>query len=229
MVSLLFAISVLFATAATVLPSSAIASTARILGPAQVIDGDTLEIGVVRIRLHGVDAPEAGQTCRRDDGTSWQCGTEATRRLAELVEGKQLECLALDRDAYGRIVATCTADGVEVNGTLVDEGLAWAFTRYSQDFVEIEAMARAARRGIWQGSAQPPWDYRADRWHRAAEASPRPGCPIKGNINRDGERIYHTPWSPWYNRVSIDEEAGERWFCDEAEAQSAGWRPARWR
>lgn len=65
------------------------------------------------------------------------------------------------------------------------------------------------------------------RWERAAAASPRPGCPIKGNINRDGERIYHTPWSPWYERVQIDESQGERWFCDEAEAEAAGWRAPR--
>jgi hypothetical protein len=33
------------------------------------------------------------------------------------------------------------------------------------------------------------------------------------------------PWSPWYASVKIDEGKGERWFCSEAEAQAAGWRP----
>ena len=28
-------------------------------GPARVIDGDTLDVGGVRIRLHGIDAPES--------------------------------------------------------------------------------------------------------------------------------------------------------------------------
>ena len=205
------------------------AADARIIGTASVTDGDTLTVGPVRIRLHGIDAPEAGQTCKRADGRSWQCGTEATNRLAELVEGREVECQALDRDAYGRIVARCMAGGIDVNGALVDEGLAWAFVRYSSDFVDREAAAKAAGLGVWQGEARAPWDYRADRWNRAAAASPRPGCPIKGNINRDGERIYHTPWSPHYDRTQIDEDEGERWFCDEAEAQAAGWRPARWR
>jgi len=201
----------------------------RIVGIASVADGDTLDIGPIRIRLHGIDAPEAGQTCRRANGKSWQCGTEATNRLAELVEGREIECSARDRDAYGRIVATCMVDGLDVNATLVEEGLAWAFVRYTDDFAEHEAKARAASLGIWQGEAEAPWDYRANLWERAAEAAPRPGCPIKGNISRDGERIYHTPWSPWYKRTKIDESAGERWFCDEAEAIAAGWRPARWR
>jgi hypothetical protein len=34
------------------------------------------------------------------------------------------------------------------------------------------------------------------------------------------------PWSPWYARVKIDVSRGERWFCSEAEALAAGWRPA---
>ena len=39
-----------------------------------------------------------------------------------------------------------------------------------------------------------------------------------------GERVYHTPNSPWYRRTEIDTEAGERLFCTEREALEAGWR-----
>lgn len=54
-----------------------------------------------------------------------------------------------------------------------------------------------------------------------------PDCRIKGNINRDGERIYHVPGkSRWYTRTCIN-RPGERWFCSEAEARAAGWRPPR--
>ena len=55
-------------------------------------------------------------------------------------------------------------------------------------------------------------------------------CRIKGNINVDsGERVYHTPDSPWYERTEIDTEAGEQWFCTEREAQAAGWRAPKQR
>lgn len=64
----------------------------------------------------------------------------------------------------------------------------------------------------------------------AADAVPadrRPGCDIKGNINAKGARIYHLPGGEWYDGTRIDAARGERWFCSEQEAQSAGWRPAR--
>jgi hypothetical protein len=55
--------------------------------------------------------------------------------------------------------------------------------------------------------------------------APDPNCPIKGNINSKGERIYHTPWgSRNYDRTKINTAKGERWFCNEAEAVAAGWR-----
>jgi hypothetical protein len=88
----------------------------------------------------------------------------------------------------------------------------------------VEEAAKAAGRGLWQTTFEGPWVYRSQRWEAAAQEAPE-GCPIKGNINREGERIYHTPWgSQWYERTKITEMSGERWFCDEAEALAAGWR-----
>ncbi|MEM1088443.1 MAG: thermonuclease family protein, partial [Pseudomonadota bacterium] len=81
--------------------------------------------------------------------------------------------------------------------------------------------------GIWQRDNQPPWEFRDERWQEALNKSPREGCPIKGNISDNGQ-IYHTPWSPWYNRTKINEAKGERWFCDELEAVQAGWRAPYW-
>lgn len=53
---------------------------------------------------------------------------------------------------------------------------------------------------------------------------PAKGCDIKGNISAKGERIYHVPGGQYYESVKIDTEKGERWFCNEAEAEQAGWR-----
>jgi endonuclease YncB( thermonuclease family) len=58
--------------AAMVLIASAGAANANDLtGQASVIDGDTLEIHGSRIRLWGIDAPEAGQFCRGDDSLQY--------------------------------------------------------------------------------------------------------------------------------------------------------------
>jgi hypothetical protein len=60
---------------------------------------------------------------------------------------------------------------------------------------------------------------------------PDPACPIKGNVNRKGDRIYHEHGGRDYERVvmeNCDEHGmcahGKRWFCTAAEAEAAGWR-----
>jgi len=49
-------------------------------------------------------------------------------------------------------------------------------------------------------------------------------CRIKGNINLQGERIYHVPGGAWYQKTHVNIERGDRWFCTEEEARRAGWR-----
>lgn len=204
-------------------------ASTTISGPVTIVDGDTIRLGPVPVRIHGIDAPEDGQMCHKPSGGTWPCGKEATNHLAKLIENSEVTCEALDRDAYGRVIGRCLAGDVDVALGMVQAGLAWAYLEYSGDYAAEEILSRESGVGIWSADNQPPWDYRADRWNRAAAESPREGCPIKGNINRSGERIYHTPWSPAYTRTLIDESQGERWFCDEAEARAAGWRAARWR
>lgn len=54
------------------------------------------------------------------------------------------------------------------------------------------------------------------------------GCNIKGNISiNTGARIYHVPGQKFYDETVISPRYGERWFCSEAEARTAGWRKAK--
>ena len=55
----------------------------------------------------------------------------------------------------------------------------------------------------------------------------QPGCAIKGNINSEGEKIYHLPGSSSYSATVIDPTKGELWFCSADEAESNGWRAPR--
>lgn len=195
-----------------------------IAGTARVIDGDTIDVSGQRIRLEGIDAPETAQTCKSADGADWSCGKAAAAALKSLIGTQSVSCSATGKDKYDRTLAQCSAAGVNINRSMVESGYAWAFVKYSSAFVDAEATARAAKAGVWRGPAVAPWDYRAGSWQTAETSAPA-GCAIKGNISDNG-RIYHLPWSPWYAKVKIDEADGERWFCNEAEAAAAGWRPA---
>lgn len=195
-----------------------------ISGMAHAIDGDTITLDGARIRLEGIDAPESSQTCGKRWGGTWPCGAEATQALASLVAAKRVTCAKRGFDKYGRILADCRVGELGINAEMVRRGLAWAFVRYSTAYVGLESEAKAAQRGIWQGPAIPAWDYRAQRW-AGAETSAPSGCAIKGNVTRHG-RIYHMPWSPWYGQVNMGNDPQKRWFCSEAEALAAGWRPA---
>jgi endonuclease YncB( thermonuclease family) len=193
-------------------------------GPANVVDGDTIDINGQRIRLEGIDAPEMAQTCGTKDGGTWACGRAATKELQALVVNADVACDSRGHDKYGRLLAVCFVNGNDINSTLVKLGYAWAFVKYSPTYLDDEKTAQASNLGVWQGIAVAPWDFRHKGWQTAEAAAPK-GCAIKGNISHSGQ-IYHMPWSPWYDRVSIDPARGERWFCSEAEAQAAGWRPA---
>ncbi|PLS22361.1 thermonuclease family protein [Neptunicoccus cionae] len=193
----------------------------------RIVDGDTLDLGGIRYRINGIDAPEAGQKCKAGSGKDWACGTAATERLFALTRGKTVTCQELATDGYGRIVARCYAGSTDLAREMVAQGMAWAFLKFSDEYEAVQDRAKARRLGIWQAESQTPWDYRAARWEVAAQKAPD-GCAIKGNISAKG-KIYHAPWSPWYNRTKISLSKGERWFCDEAEAVAAGWRAPYWK
>ena len=214
---------------------------ADVAGRARVIDGDTIEVGAVRIRLFGLDAPESAQSCL-EGNRRWSCGEQATRALVGRIDGRSVACEERDQDRYGRIVAVCHHGGQDVNAWLVHEGWAIAYRRYSSAYAGEEASAKAAKRGMWRGEFVPPWDWRrgdrlksvsrgvrvkATRDAPRVAARGRGNCNIKGNISHNsGKRIYHMPGDRDYERTRISTSRGERYFCSEAEARAAGWRRA---
>ena len=195
----------------------------EVSGPATIVDGDTLRIGSTAIRLHGIDAPEARQSCERD-GSTWLCGAESSRKLRELVGDQDVMCSETDRDQYGRTVAICRAGDIELGAAMVRSGLALAYRQYSTEYVQHETAAKDATRGMWSGDFVAPWDWRRGR---RLVAETNDDCLIKGNINRQSDRIYHVPGSSSYAATVIDESSGERCFGSEEEAQDAGWRAPR--
>ena len=125
----------------------------RLSGRAKIIDGDSFELGAARVRLYGIDAPEARQPCTRD-GREWACGAAAARELRRLTGSATITCVRRDVDDYGRIVARCEKGSVDIAAAMVRAGFATAYRRYSTAYVDEEREARAAKRGIWAGETQ---------------------------------------------------------------------------
>ncbi|WP_244612425.1 thermonuclease family protein [Methylobacterium haplocladii] len=204
-----------------------------IVGRASVIDGDTIEIRGQRFRLQGVDTPESAQLCQDAGGKDYRCGQKASLALADKIGAGNVSCEPVTTDRYGRTVAICSLNALDLNGWLVEQGLGMAYRKYSTAYVGQEEAAKAARRGIWQGAFTPPWDWRkGERIGPEGQTVPPPvhtagACDIKGNISRGGDRIYHLPGSRSYEKTVITESSGERMFCSEDEAKAAGWRPPR--
>jgi endonuclease YncB( thermonuclease family) len=141
-----------------------------------VYDGDTLEIypgkclvahfrlrcPAQRLRLRGVDAFERGQTCQDAQGGRWYCGAVATNRLRQLVAMPGFSCLVDDEfvDRHAREFALCSVGALDVGTVLVSEGLAFAYGRRTR-YLEIEAAAKANRRGAWAGNFVRPQYFRS--------------------------------------------------------------------
>ena len=217
--------TILALIAFVLLAQTPVLAAAEIAGLAKVIDGDTIKVHGTKIRLHGIDAPESAQTCKAE-GKSYRCGISATMALARRIAGKPISCEERDRDRYGRIVAVCKTGGEDLNGWLVNQGLALAYRQYSIDYIDQETAARAAERGLWRGEFVKPWQWRKGKrmaGEKVADAAPGT-CRIKGNISRNGKRIYHLPSGRYYAATKVNEGKGERWFCSEAAAKEAGWR-----
>jgi len=195
----------------------------------RVIDGDTIEIdGGQKVRLIGIDTPETV-----DPRVPVACfGKEASDETKSLLEGKSviLEKDISETDKYGRLLRYIFVDGLFINDYLVRQGFAQVST-YPPDiknqsrFLEAQKEARENDRGFWsacQGNIKAP-----SQPSISSLPPPDPNCLIKGNISSSGEKIYHLLDQQYYNKTQIDESRGERWFCIEDEALTAGWRKSK--
>jgi micrococcal nuclease len=124
-----------------------------------VADGDTISVMragyAVRVRLHGIDAPEKGQAF----------SNRAKQFMSDLVFGKEVTVHDRGLDRYGRTIGEVfLLDGRNVNHEIVRAGFAWWFRRYARDDRKLEKLeenAREARRGLWADRyPMPPWEWR---------------------------------------------------------------------
>lgn len=194
-------------------PVTALAAdfAARVVG---ISDGDTLTVLTaekqpVKVRLHGIDAPETGQ----------DFGTRAKQAASELAFGQQVTVREVDKDRYGRTVAeVILPNGRSLNRELVRAGYAHWYRQYAPDdreLASLEAEAKAAKRGLWaQPGAVPPWEWRSGK-----------SIPVTaGVVGNRRSMIYHAPNC----RVAASMSEKNRVpFKTAADAEAAGYRKAR--
>ncbi|MFN7103555.1 MAG: thermonuclease family protein [Pseudorhizobium sp.] len=125
-------------------------------GPFVAIDGDTLAVGAERLRLEGLDAPEARQVCQDDGGRDWDCGEAARAALERLTSQVTAVCRGSSRDRYERLLVICRDGDLDINAELVRLGFAVA----SGDYTAQEREARDAAQGLWAGTFERPRDWR---------------------------------------------------------------------
>jgi endonuclease YncB( thermonuclease family) len=183
--------------------------SARVVG---ISDGDTITVlkdrTQVRIRLHGIDAPETGQ----------DHGSRAKQFASELAFGKQVTIRVRTTDRYGRTVAdVILPDGRWLNREMVRAGMAWWYRRYAPadtELARLESEAKAARRGLWsQPNPVPPWSW------RNGGGAPQTTAVI-GNRR---SHVYHKPTCR--GATSMSEKNRVR-FDTAAQAEAAGYRQA---
>ena len=157
-----------------------------LLGPAiaNAIDGETLYLGGTEVKLFGIDTVEDDQICQDSGGTDYPCGRRATQALQSLVQDHHVVCLPLFAISEYRVVASCEiapeAEFVPVSPIefmeefrpenlsrlMVAEGHALAIGVGIRFFGAEQNEAQALRRGIWQGSFQPPSSWRRQSGNR---------------------------------------------------------------
>lgn len=154
---LLWAALVLWALALWV-PSAGPGLAGEIAGKPRVVDAGTLDFSGRVVRLHGVDAPGAGQTCRAG-GQVWTCGRDARWAAINRIGGHWVTCVEKRPAGDGGSHAVCYLAGAgqhDLGAWLVREGWALADPAATPGYAGEQAAARKRGKGVWRGGFVPP-------------------------------------------------------------------------
>lgn len=132
-----------------------------ITGLPHIIDGDSIRVNNLEMRLLGIDAPELFQICGDNSQNKYFCGKKAKEYLINLIGNNPITCKYRKFDKYHRALALCFLNNNLLNQTMVKNG--WAVSYYS--FKREERQARKQKLGIWQSKFEKPQKWRKEH-HR---------------------------------------------------------------
>lgn len=110
----------------------------------KIYDGDTItaltsQKEKIKIRLYGIDAPELKQPF----------GKASKRHLIDLISNNSLNINEKGKDKYGRTLAVLYNGDQDINAQMVIDGYAWAYDKFSKDYVAFQQNAQALKKGLW--------------------------------------------------------------------------------
>ncbi len=134
-------------------------------GAARVTDSDKIVVDGVYLRLWGADGPELGQPCFFANNQAYDCQSIALRELQIITAQGAVTCTVqrdTERTRRTFIYGTClTSDGRDVAEALVRAGHALAFVDQTDKYLAAEAVAEAAKVGMFRGVFMAPWEFAA--------------------------------------------------------------------
>jgi endonuclease YncB( thermonuclease family) len=131
-------------------------------GRPEVMDADILSFPEGgRVRLVGIDAPDAGQTCISGFGRTYDCHRAARDFLRNAVQGKDVQCQILGLNVERDKIGLCAVDGRNLSVGMVRAGWAYAWRTLGHDYSRHEALAQTSMSGMWIGPNEPPWRFRS--------------------------------------------------------------------
>ena len=220
----------------------------------RVVDGVTIAVEVdgrvLTVRYLGLELPVEQQGS--DGPTLEERALEFNRFL---VQGRQIDVEEgpVRMDAEGRLLLYVYVDGEMVNKTLLTNGYAAqakfpAEFEHRRSFALAEEGAKREQRGYWE----PPPASRPESGNLSPSPTPAfgggtlPSLPgqsgpkiicdysgtvdpvIKGNVEAvTGDLVYYAPDSLFYSTTEVNEDDGDRFFCTETDAVSAGFKKSK--
>ena len=121
----------------------------------RVRDAGTLEAGLlptdtVVIRLEGIDAREADETCKKENGASWPCGAKARAALIRFIRSRALTCTLPQGVEAKDFAARCSVVGQDLSTWLVRQGWATPQKGAERELAKALEAAKTERLGLWQ-------------------------------------------------------------------------------
>lgn len=118
----------------------------------KVLDGDTIIVENLTVRILKIDSPEKNQTY----------GKESKAYLSRLILFKKVKVVYSKLDKYGRTLADVYINGRSVAEIMIESGNAWHYSYFDSSFIlaQKQITARRNKLGLWKYKAINPYNFR---------------------------------------------------------------------